>query len=46
VFEGNKEAIRRQIGMAVPPEGAKVIFEAIIKTLEGIDYKSVPPNIE
>jgi DNA (cytosine-5)-methyltransferase 1 len=45
VFEGNKEAIRRQIGMAVPPEGAKVIFEAIIKTLEGIDYKSVPANI-
>ncbi len=46
IFEGNKEAIRRQIGMAVPPEGAKVIFEAIIKTLEGIDYKSVPANIE
>ena len=46
VFEGNKEAIRRQIGMAVPPEGAKVIFEAIIKTLEGIEYKSVKPNIE
>ena len=46
IFEGNKEAIRRQIGMAVPPEGAKVIFEAIIKTLEGIEYKSVKPNIE
>jgi DNA (cytosine-5)-methyltransferase 1 len=46
VFVGNKESIRRQIGMAVPPEGAKVIFEAIVKTLEGIDYKSVLPNIE
>lgn len=46
VFEGNKESIRRQIGMAVPPEGAMVIFEAIVKTLEGIDYKSVDSNIE
>lgn len=46
VFEGNKEAIRRQIGMAVPPAGAKVIFEAIVKTLEGVDYKFVKSNIE
>jgi DNA (cytosine-5)-methyltransferase 1 len=45
VFEGSKEAIRRQIGMAVPPMGAKILFEAIIKTLEGVDYKSVEPNI-
>jgi DNA (cytosine-5)-methyltransferase 1 len=45
VFMGNKEAVRRQIGMAVPPEGAKVLFEAIIKTLEGIDYEFVEPNI-
>jgi DNA (cytosine-5)-methyltransferase 1 len=46
VFEGTKESVRRQIGMAVPPEGAKVIFEAIIKTLERIEYKSVEPNIK
>jgi len=46
VFEGNKEAVRRQIGMAVPPLGAKVIFEAIIKTLERIDYKFVASNIK
>lgn len=46
IFEGNKEAIRRQIGMAVPPEGARVIFEAIIKTLEKIPYKFVPSNID
>ena len=45
VFVGNKEAVRRQIGMAVPPEGAKVLFEAIVKTLEGIDYEFVEPNI-
>jgi DNA (cytosine-5)-methyltransferase 1 len=46
VFMGNKEAIRRQIGMAVPPLGAKVLFEAIVKTLEGIPYKFVEPNID
>lgn len=46
VFEGAKEAVRRQIGMAVPPEGAKILFEAIVKTLEGIDYDFVPPNID
>lgn len=46
VFVGNKEAVRRQIGMAVPPLGAKIIFEAIIKTLEGISYKFVTPNIK
>jgi DNA (cytosine-5)-methyltransferase 1 len=45
IFEGSKEAIRRQIGMAVPPMGAKILFEAIVKTLEGVDYKSVEPNI-
>jgi DNA (cytosine-5)-methyltransferase 1 len=44
VFEGNKEAIRRQIGMAVPPMGAKILFEAIVKTLEGIPYAFVEPN--
>lgn len=46
VFEGTKEAIRRQIGMAVPPEGAKVLFEAIIKTLEGKAYDFVEANID
>jgi DNA (cytosine-5)-methyltransferase 1 len=46
IFEGNKEGIRRQIGMAVPPEGAKVIFVAIVKTLEGIYYPFVESNID
>jgi DNA (cytosine-5)-methyltransferase 1 len=46
VFLGSKESVRRQIGMAVPPEGARVIFEAIIKTLEKVTYKSVQPNID
>lgn len=45
VFEGSKESVRKQIGMAVPPKGAKVIFEAILKSLAGIPYKSISPNI-
>lgn len=40
-FMGSKESVRRQIGMAVPPLGARIIFEAAVKTLLGIDYKSV-----
>ena len=45
VFCGNKESVRRQIGMAVPPEAASFLFEAIVKTLEGIKYKNIEPNI-
>ena len=41
VFEGSKESVRKQIGMAVPQKGAKVIFEAILKTFAGIPYESV-----
>jgi DNA (cytosine-5)-methyltransferase 1 len=43
VFCGNKEQVRKQIGMAVPPEGAQVVFEAILKSFAGIDYAHVPP---
>jgi DNA (cytosine-5)-methyltransferase 1 len=45
VFSGSKESVRKQIGMAVPPKGAKVIFEAILKTFAGITYEHVEPNI-
>lgn len=40
-FFGSKEEIRKQIGMAVPTKGAKVIFEAILKTFAHIDYASI-----
>lgn len=33
IFEGGKESVRRQIGMAVPPQGAKIVFEAILRTI-------------
>lgn len=45
VFEGNKESVRKQIGMAVPCQGAKIIFEAILKTFAGIPYESMDANI-
>lgn len=45
VFEGGKEDVRRQIGMAVPCAGAKIIFEAILKTFAGIEYESIECNL-
>ena len=45
IFCGSKENVRKQIGMAVPCLGAKIIFEAILKTFAGISYESVPCNI-
>jgi DNA (cytosine-5)-methyltransferase 1 len=44
VFVGKPQSVRRQIGMAVPPEGARIIFSAILKTLAGVKYKSVEAN--
>jgi DNA (cytosine-5)-methyltransferase 1 len=45
IFHGSKENVRKQIGMAVPVLGAKMIFEAIIKTFKGIKYDSIESNI-
>lgn len=45
-FVGSKEQVRKQIGMAVPPKGAKVIFDAILNTMAGIDYPSQEANVE
>ncbi len=44
-FVGSRESIRKQIGMAVPPLGIKVIVEAVLKTLTNQPYKSIEPNI-
>ncbi|MCZ0704480.1 DNA (cytosine-5)-methyltransferase 1 [Natronobacillus azotifigens] len=43
-FLGPKEQVRKQIGMAVPTLGAKVIFEAILKTFAGIEYEHIEPK--
>lgn len=45
IFSGSKESVRKQIGMAVPCQGAKIIFEAILKSFAGIDYLSIDANI-
>lgn len=46
IFEGSKESVRKQIGMAVPAKGAKIIFEAILQTFAGIEYESIEPSIK
>jgi len=44
IFSGGKESVRKQIGMAVPPEGMAVIFEALLKSFAGIQYSFISPN--
>ena len=46
IFCGSKESVRKQIGMAVPPAGVKIIFEAILKTFAGLSYEHIEPSIE
>ncbi len=45
-FIGSKESVRKQIGMAVPARGAKIIFEAVLNCFAEIEYESVECNIE
>lgn len=44
-FIGSKESVRKQIGMAIPALGMKIICEALLKTLKSRSYQSVAPNI-
>lgn len=44
-FWGSKESVRKQIGMAVPPRGAKLIFEAILNSFSGVSYEHVSPSL-
>ena len=46
IFEGTKESVRKQIGMAVPCRGAQIIFEAILNTFAKIKYDSIIPNLD
>ncbi len=38
IFAGSKESVRKQIGMAVPVAGVKIIFEAVLKSFAGVNY--------
>lgn len=45
IFEGSKGSVRKQIGMAVPPKGAHVIIEAVLKTFAGVNYQWIPAKL-
>ncbi|HAJ95079.1 MAG TPA: DNA (cytosine-5-)-methyltransferase [Actinobacteria bacterium] len=44
IFEGPKENVRRQVGMAVPPKLSEIIFTAVLKTFAGITYPCIEAN--
>jgi len=45
IFCGSKESVRKQIGMAVPPQGVELIFNAILKSFAGVKYESEEANM-
>lgn len=45
IFCGSKESVRKQIGMAVPPKAAKVIFESVLSSFAKIQYPVTEQNI-
>ncbi len=45
VFSGSSQSVRKQIGMAVPPMGAQIICQAVLKSFAGVKYPHVEPNI-
>jgi len=45
-FVGKYSSVRKQIGMAVPPRGAEIIFRAILNTFAGIEYPYVEPSMK
>ena len=42
-FKGGKESVRKQIGMAVPPKGAEIVFRTVLKTLLDYDVSKITP---
>jgi DNA (cytosine-5)-methyltransferase 1 len=45
VFVGSKESVRKQIGMAVPPQGAKILVDAVLKTFARVSYPSISDQL-
>jgi len=45
IFCGSKESVRKQVGMAVPVEGVRIIFEAILNCFADVDYESDDYNL-
>jgi DNA (cytosine-5)-methyltransferase 1 len=46
VFHGSRGSVRKQIGMAVPCEGAQIIFQAVLNAFAGIPYAWTQANIK
>lgn len=44
LFVGSKEQVRKQVGMAVPSEGASIIFEALLNTFLENQYDYIEPK--
>ncbi len=44
-FFGSKESVRKQIGMAVPVDGVKIILSAILKTFAKVPYDYINPSV-
>lgn len=44
-FVGNYSSVRKQIGMAVPPRFAEIIFRAILNSFAGNEYPPVQPTL-
>ncbi len=45
IFYGSKESVRKQIGMAVPPRGARIVFKSVLDSFAGIHYPFIIPNM-
>lgn len=45
-FRGSRESVRKQIGMAVPVEGARAVVGAVLRSFAGIAYESIEANIQ
>jgi len=45
IFEGSKESVRKQIGMAVSPKMAVIIFNSILKIMADVEYPTVQPSL-
>ena len=45
-FHGSKESVRKQIGMAVPVDGVRIIFQAVLNSFAKEPYEYIEPNFE
>ena len=45
-FIGNYTSVRRQIGMAVPCELARIVTQAILNSFADVDYPWIEPNMD